>query len=463
MKRSPTPTPDTGSNTPPLAVILAAGKGSRLRQIRNGTPKPALKLLGLSLAERTITTCNAAGIHRFLVVLGHEAAQVRAHYQEIAARRHCDIDFVTAEDWKLGNGASALAAAEKLDDTPFLLTMSDHLIVPSLIERILRATPEHGEICLAIDHDKAGVFDVDDVTKVVTSDGRVVCIGKDLEEWDAADTGVFFCTDALFSALTRAHEQEKHSLTDAVRELAQAGKVTAVDVTGEDWIDVDTPEAFGEARRRLLASLTKGNEDGYVSLRLNRPLSTRLSAHLATTGITPNQITVISFLISLVGAGLLSVGTFATGVVGGLLVQAASVIDGCDGEVARLKHLSSPRGAWLDTVLDRYADMAVALAITLAFAAAHPGPLPWIIGFLASFGFILASYVTKEFGIRTGGPYPNDFLNRLKGRDLRVLIICLGAVVGRPFEALTIAGALTHLCVIGVLIRGWQRSASPGR
>ena len=444
-------------------MILAAGEGSRLAQIRNGTPKPALKLLGLSLAERTITTCNAAGIHRFLVVLGHEADQVRAHYEQIASRRDCDIEYVIAEDWKLGNGASALAAAEKLDDAPFLLTMSDHLIAPSLIEKILRAHPEQGEICLAVDRDMAGVFDVEDVTKVVTLDGHIVSIGKTLEEWDAADTGVFFCSDALFSALKRAHEQQKHSLTDGVRDLAEAGKVNAVDVTGEDWIDVDTPEAFGEARRRLLASLTKGREDGYISLRLNRPLSTRLSARLATTGITPNQITVISFLICLTGAGLLSVGTFATGVVGGLLVQTASVIDGCDGEVARLKHLSSPRGAWLDTVLDRYADMAVALAVTFAYAAVHPGALPWIIGFLAAFGFILASYVTKEFAIRTGEPYPNDVLNRLKRRDLRIFIICIGAVVARPFEALTIAGALNHFCVIGVLIKGWKRSASPER
>ena len=461
MKHSISPTLDTHARTVPIAVILAAGSGSRLEQIRNGTPKPALKLLGLSLAERTITTFSAAGIHRFLVVLGHEADQVRAHFQEIAARRHCDIDFVIAGDWKLGNGASALAAAEKLDNAPFLLTMSDHLLTPSLIERILQARPEQGEISLAVDRDKTSVFDVEDVTKVTTSDDRVVCIGKNLEEWDAADTGVFFCTDALFIALTRAHEQGKHSLTDGVRDLAQAGKVNAVDVTGEDWIDVDTPEAFGEARRRLLASLTKGSEDGYISQRLNRPLSTRLSARLATTGITPNQITVISFLISLVGAGLLSVGMFAAGVLGGLLVQAASVIDGCDGEIARLKHLSSPRGAWLDTVLDRYADLAVTLAVTFAYAAVHPGPLPWIIGFLAAFGFILASYVTKEFAIRMGEPYPNDILNRLKRRDLRIFIICLGAVVARPFEALTIAGALSHLCVIGVLIKGWKRSASP--
>ena len=444
-------------------MILAAGEGSRLEQVRNGTPKPALKLLGLSLAERTITTFSAAGIHRFLVVLGHEADQVRAHYQQIASCRHCDIDFVIAEDWKLGNGASALAAATKLDDTPFLLTMSDHLLAPSLIERILLARPEPGEISLAVDRDKTDVFDVEDVTKVATSDDRVVCIGKNLEEWDAADTGVFFCTEALFSALTRAHEHQKHSLTDGVRDLAEAGKVNAVDVTGEDWIDVDTPEAFGEARRRLLASLTKGREDGYVSVRLNRPLSRRLSAHLAATGITPNQITVISFLISLTGAGLLSVGMFATGVIGGLLVQGASVIDGCDGEIARLKHLSSPRGAWLDTVLDRYADMAVALAVTFAYARVHPGPLPWIIGFLAAFGFILASYVTKEFAIRTGEPYPNDVLNRLKRRDLRIFIICFGAVVARPFEALAIAGVLTHLCVMGIFIKGWKRSALPGR
>ena len=461
MKHSTSATLDIDAGTAPIAVILAAGEGSRLARTRNGTPKPAVKLLGLSLAERIITTCNAAGIDRFLVVLGHEADRVRAHYQEIASRRDCDVEFVIADDWKLGNGASALAAAEKLSDAPFLLTMSDHLIAPSLIERILLARPEQGEVSLAVDRDKTGVFDVDDVTKVSTSDDRVVCIGKNLEEWDAADTGVFFCTDALFSALKRAHEKEMHSLTDGVRDLAGAGKVNAVDVTGEDWIDVDTPEAYSEARRRLLASLTKGSEDGYVSLRLNRPLSTRLSAHLARTGITPNQITVISFLISLVGAGLLSVGMFVTGVIGGLLVQTASVIDGCDGEIARLKQLSSPRGAWMDTVLDRYADMAVTLAVTFAYAAVHAGPLPWIIGFLAAFGFILSSYVTKEFAIRTGEPYPNDVLNRLKRRDLRIFIICLGAVVARPFEALAIVGALTHICVIGVLIKGWKRSALP--
>ncbi len=456
---------DSHVGIPPLAVVLAAGEGSRLARQRDSTPKPALSLLGLSLAERTITSCMAAGIQRFLVVLGHRADEVQAHYQGIAARRQCDVEFVTAQDWKLGNGASALAAADQVGSDPFLLAMSDHLITPSLIEKVLRTYPQDGEISLAVDHDKTGVFDVEDVTKVALSDGRVVRIGKTLDEWDAADTGVFLCTRALFDALEQAKAQGRHSLSDGVSELAVAGKVRGIDVTGEEWIDVDTPESLREAGRRLLADLTKGGEDGYVSIHLNRPVSTRLSARLVATGITPNQITVISFLMSLVGAGFLAAGQYTFGLVGGLLVQLASIIDGCDGEIARLKHMSSARGAWLDTVLDRYGDVAIALGVTYAFATAHPGPLAWILGFLTACGFILASYVTKEFAIRHGRPYPNDLLNRLKRRDLRLLLICLGALVGRPFEALLLAGAVSHGCVIGVLIKGWRVSgpAESGR
>lgn len=159
--------------------------------------------------------------------------------------------------------------------------------------------------------------------------------------------------------------------------------------------------------------------------------------------------------MSLVGAGFLAAGQYAFGLVGGSLVQLASIIDGCDGEIARLKHLSSARGVWLDTILDRYADVAIALGVTYAFATAHAGPLAWILGFLAACGFILASYVTKEFAIRHERPYPNDILNRLKRRDLRLLLICLGAVADQPFEALLLAGAVSHVCVIGVLIKGW--------
>ncbi|MFQ5805172.1 MAG: sugar phosphate nucleotidyltransferase [Phycisphaerae bacterium] len=450
------PDPDTTE----LAVILAAGQGTRLSPRENGAAKPTVRLLGLSLVERTMVACLAAGIRRFLVVVGHRAEAVQAHVERVASRRGCEAVFVTAPDWELGNGASALAVSGRVGDAPFLLIMADHLVESPLIEAVLRTPLAEGEVCLGVDRDKATVFDLEDVTRVTLSNGRVGRLGKSFEPWDAADTGVFRCTAGLFDGLRRAAAGNRHTLTDGMNELAADGRVAAVDVTGAGWLDVDTPEAYREARRRLVQSLRrgKGGEDGYVSIYLNRPVSTRLSAVLASTPVTPNQISVACFVVCLAGALLLGMQSYAAWVAGALLVQLSSVADGCDGEIARLKHLASPRGAWLDTLLDRYSDMALALAITFSYATSHPGPLPWIGGFLSVAGFLLASYVTKEFALRHGRPYPSDVLNRLKRRDVRLLVISCGALVGYPFAALLVAGALSHACVAGILVKGWTAS-----
>ncbi len=73
-------------------------------------------------------------------------------------------------------------------------------------------------------------------------------------------------------------------------------------------------------------------------------------------------------------------------------------------------------------------------------------------------GFLLASYVTKEHAIRYDRPYPNDVLNRLKRRDLRLLVVCLGAVMGYPFQAMLAVGVLSHICIAGILMKGWVMS-----
>ncbi|MCZ6465681.1 MAG: NTP transferase domain-containing protein, partial [Alphaproteobacteria bacterium] len=105
---------------PEVALILAAGLGSRFRP-QTKTPKPLIKVLGLSLAERVVCTLLAAAVQRFLVVLGHEAGTVRANFSDIARRRGVTIDFVEAKDWERGNGASALAAKGHTGEAPFFL------------------------------------------------------------------------------------------------------------------------------------------------------------------------------------------------------------------------------------------------------------------------------------------------------------------------------------------------------
>jgi CDP-L-myo-inositol myo-inositolphosphotransferase len=219
---------------------------------------------------------------------------------------------------------------------------------------------------------------------------------------------------------------------------------------------VDTPEASQEAVRRIDAAMGKGGEDGFVAQYINRPLSRRLSVALSRTSLTPNHITLLSFFMGLLGAVGLATTDPWFWVAGGILIQIASIVDGCDGEIARIKLLQSPQGAWLDTVLDRYSDLAVGLAVTFAASQLHDAAWVWPVGFAATSSFLMASYVTKEFQIRFKRPYPNNLVNKLKRRDLRILAIAVGAALGHPFVALLAIGSLTHLAVLQVLVSGWD-------
>ena len=92
-----------------------------------------------------------------------------------------------------------------------------------------------------------------------------------------------------------------------------------------------------------------------MSRHLNRPVSRWLSRYLVRTTVTPNQISLISWMLSCVAAGLMAVSGYPALAAGGSLAQLASIIDGCDGEIARLKRFQSEFGGWFDAVLDRYA------------------------------------------------------------------------------------------------------------
>jgi len=245
----------------PVALILAAGEGSRLRTDGADLPKPLVRLRGQTIAERAISQLQAAGVGRFVVSLGCEAARVRREFERARDLLRCDVSFVESTSWEKGNGCSALAAASSIGDHRFLLTMVDHLLDPEMIRDLLRAPLSPRDVALAVDHDIAGVFDLPDLTKVSVSDGWIVAIGKDLPTYDAGDTGLFSCSPRLFEGLARAQERGDCSLSHGIEECIARGGVRAVDVTGRPWLDVDTPEAFEEATRRIDAAAASDADD----------------------------------------------------------------------------------------------------------------------------------------------------------------------------------------------------------
>ncbi|HEX4474435.1 MAG TPA: histidinol-phosphate transaminase [Polyangiaceae bacterium] len=229
------------------AIVLAAGLGSRLS---GDTPKPIRPVSGVPLLVRVLRTLEHVGIQEAVIVLGHRGDVIRRALLA-APGLGLELRFVENRDYHAKNGVSLLAAKEYVDGE-CLLTMSDHLYSPDLPRRLLQAELPAGACGLGVDRDVPRCFDIDDATKVVTSAGRITEIGKELEVYDAIDTGVFRIGPALIAEIEKAYEKQGDcSLSDGVRALAEKGAFFACDVGDARWIDVDTPEALERAEAML--------------------------------------------------------------------------------------------------------------------------------------------------------------------------------------------------------------------
>lgn len=229
-----------------LAVILAAGRGSRLDggQTQHFS-KPLLRLGERSLLARNVVGLLQVGVERVLVVTGFRRDLVG---RELAQLGVSGVSTVHNPRWEQPNGVSLLACAREVR-RPFLLAMADHLFDPELFAEMRAVEPPPGGAVLAIDRDIEGVFDLDDATKVVTDGPRITEIGKELTRFDAVDCGLFCCTPAIFGELRAAErEQGPPSLSVGMKRLARDGRFLWRDIGDRRWQDVDTPEMLAHAR-----------------------------------------------------------------------------------------------------------------------------------------------------------------------------------------------------------------------
>jgi len=435
-------------------LIIAAGKGTRLK--RRGDSKPLVPILGLPLIERVIRSAIKAGIDDFCVVTGYNGDAVRPFLDRLAGRCHVSLSHVINDEWENGNGLSVLKAKGCLDEK-FILLMADHLFDSALVSRLKEQPLGEGEVTLAIDYDLNNpLVDLADVTKVMENNGKISDIGKHLERFNGFDTGIFLCTTAIFQEIARSISEDGDcSLSGGVRRLAGKGKVNAFDIQGKFWIDVDDPASLKKAQQGLLDQLRSKPNDGPISRYLNRPVSVRISKHLAKISVTPNQISLTSFLFSLLATGLFLAGGYIALAIGGLLAQFASVIDGCDGEIARLKFLESDFGGWFDAVLDRYADAFLLFGLTWYAHVVSGRGLDIFVGFMAIIGSFMLSYTADKYDALMRRRLKSGQSLRL-GRDVRVFLICLGALLNQPFAVLLIIAGLMNAETVHrvVLCRG---------
>ena len=231
-----------------------------------------------------------------------------------------------------------------------------------------------------------------------------------------------------------------------------------------DVILVRAPADIAAARRRLLAALVK-ETDGFMAKHVERPISIAISRWLAETAITPNQMTLVSVGVGLVGAPFFLSAEPLWQTVGALLFLAHSILDGCDGELARLKFQESRWGGLLDFWGDNVVHIAIFACMAAGWAAAAQALWPLWLGAAAvlatagSAGFIYWHLLREK---AAGGPLftsvaadkPQRLSRLLDGasrRDFIYLVVAL-SLFGKATWFLAAAAVGTPIYLVLLLV-----------
>lgn len=217
-------------------------------------------------------------------------------------------------------------------------------------------------------------------------------------------------------------------VAEYARDPAALG-AAAPEVDAGAFFDASKPAAAAAARRVLYARMTKDN-DGYIA-RFDRALSLGLTTLMLPFPISPNQVTAASLAIGLLGAWWLASASPATQFLGALTLWFCALLDGCDGEIARLKHHITPRGGEFDLLADHIAHLATFVALPVGVARSHPGTSWWLPGTLLVTGFLACGFSVWWLVLRV----PEDkrgplalVVERIASRDYIYLILACTAL-----------------------------------
>lgn len=173
---------------------------------------------------------------------------------------------------------------------------------------------------------------------------------------------------------------------------------------------------------------------------------------LARLGLTPNMITVIGVLLSLLVAYVVATGHL---VVGGVLFLVASGFDMLDGAVARAAGSVTKFGGFLDSTLDRYSEAIVFFGVLYFLLDTPDAKLGALLVFAATTGSLLISYARAR--AEAAGFHASV---GLLARPERVVVLAVGLLIGQLLPALWILAVGTHLTVLMRILHVWRATRS---
>jgi choline kinase len=190
--------------------------------------------------EYTLESFVESGVDEIVIVIGYRGEMVQQWIGD-GRRFGAHIEYAVNPNYEAGNGLSVYAARDFVGDSPFVLSMADHMVGSDLLGTLLSSTVPCPSLC--VDFSADAPPQLHDATRVLVSDeGKILEIGKDLESWNGVDSGVFMLDGRVFRALEKVGLGEKCQLSHAISWIARNGNgIHACDISGQFWMDVDTP------------------------------------------------------------------------------------------------------------------------------------------------------------------------------------------------------------------------------
>ena len=228
------------------AVLLAAGKGTRMRELTTDLPKPMIAVRGQPILRHIVDGLKAAGVTHFQIVVGYRADVVTDYFGD-GSKLGISVEYATqvVQD---GTGRVVELARDFAGVDPFILSYGDILIDPANYRRLVAI--KDAEALISVKHNPGEI-----------AKGGSVFVNERFEMTDLREkpqpgeptsplynAGVYSFRPSIFEFTAKLEKSPRgeYELTDAIRALALSGrKVQALELEG-DWADVRDPEVLAQ-------------------------------------------------------------------------------------------------------------------------------------------------------------------------------------------------------------------------
>jgi dTDP-glucose pyrophosphorylase len=233
------------------AVVLAAGRGTRMRELTAELPKPMIEVRGKPVLQHIVEGLRDAGIREFLIVVGYRGDTVR-NFLDDGSRYGIAIQYAT-QTVQDGTGRVVNLARDFVGDIPFVLSYGDILVDPTNYKRLVDL-PANAEAIITVtrgeDVSKGGAVYLNEKMQLIDIREKSRQ-DQTTSPWYNAGIYAFRPSIFEFTAKLKPSPRGEYELTDAIRDLAQSGKkVKALELTGE-WADVRDPEILARLNQNL--------------------------------------------------------------------------------------------------------------------------------------------------------------------------------------------------------------------